>query len=393
MTTTAGRTARRPRPSGAARAWAAFVIGACVTVAVESAGACPFCGVVSPSLSERRDAALTVAIGEPAGPGDRADGVLWQPFHVRQPLRGSVGTGIVVRARVTGPVEGTALLLETAPARWEALEADETLLAHVARAPPTSDPPAGRLAWFAARLEHPDRRIAEDAFAEFGRAPFAAVRAAAGALDAAQLRAWIAEPGIDERRRGLYGLALGVVAAGDATGVDHAACSAALRAAVAAPADDFRAGFDGILAGLLVADGPSGLSAIEDRGLFSPHARAGDVRHLLAALRFAWQELADTLPREATAAATARLLAHPAVAADATVDLARYEAWRPAGEVAALWETLGRDDPLVRRAVAGYLSACPLAEARATAARIAAADPAAWQAALQSAALPARNAD
>ena len=41
------------------------------------------------------------------------------------------------------------------------------------------------------------------------------------------------------------------------------------------------------------------------------------------------------------------------MAADATVDLARYEAWQPVGEVAALWGTLGRDDPLVRRAVAG----------------------------------------
>jgi hypothetical protein len=387
----AARSAHRAHPGAAARACGVLVIAAGAGLTAGLASACPFCGVVSPSLAERRDAARTVAIGEPAGSANRADDAVVQPFHVRRSLRGVVDAGVVVQARVTGPVEGTALLLEAASARWEALAADETLLAHVAGAPSTSDPPAGRLTWFAARLEHPDRRIAEDAFAEFGRAPFAALREAAGALDAAKLRAWIAEPGIDERRRGLYGLALGVVAARDAA--EHATCSAALRAALEASADDFRAGFDGILAGLLVADGPRGLAAIEDRGLFAANARSGDVRHLLAALRFAWEELADTLPREATAAATARLLANPAVAADATIDLARYAAWQPVIDVAALWGTQGREDPLVRRAVAGYLSACPLDEARVAAARIAAADPDAWQAALQSAALPARNAD
>lgn len=386
----AARSVRRVHPAAAGRACGGLAIAAGAGL-VAAAAACPFCGVVSPSLAERRDAARAVAIGEPAGPIRRDDAVILQPFEVRRPLRGQVAAGAVVQARVTEPVEGTALLVETAPAAWEALAADETLLAHVAGAPPTSDPPADRLAWFAARLEHPDRRIAADAFAEFGRAPFSALRQAAGSLDAATLRAWIAEPGIDGRRRGFYGLALGVVAARDAAA--HAACSAALRTAVDAPADDFRAGFDGILAGLLLAEGPEGLAALEDRGLFARDARAVDARHLLAALRFAWEEPAATLPREATAAATARLLANPAVAADAAVDLARYEAWQHVDEVAALWETLGREDPLVRRAVAGYVSACPLDEARAAAARLAAADPDAWQAALRSAALPARNAD
>ena len=81
------------------------------------------------SDAERRDAARTVAIGEPAGSANRADDAVVQPFHVRRSLRGVVDAGVVVQARVTGPVEGTALLLEAASARWEALAADETLLA------------------------------------------------------------------------------------------------------------------------------------------------------------------------------------------------------------------------------------------------------------------------
>jgi hypothetical protein len=62
-------------------------------------------------------------------------------------------------------------------------------------------------------------------------------------------------------------------------------------------------------------------------------------------------------------------------------------------DVASLWDRLGHDDPLVRRAVAGYLSACPLAAARAHAAAIAAADPPAWAAAVAAAALPPRAAE
>jgi hypothetical protein len=48
------------------------------------------------------------------------------------------------------------------------------------------------------------------------------------------------------------------------------------------------------------------------------------------------------------------------------------QAWEGVAEVAALWDRLGRDDPLVRRAVAGYLTACPLASAKRHAAAVAA---------------------
>jgi len=47
------------------------------------------------------------------------------------------------------------------------------------------------------------------------------------------------------------------------------------------------------------------------------------------------------------------------------------------------WDRLGRDDPLVRRAVAGYLTACSLASANRHAAAIAAADPDRWAAAVR----------
>lgn len=351
---------------------------------------CPFCGVVDDSLAMRRDAANVAAVGEADGAATAgSDGFLAQAFRIDQVLRGTLPAGTnTATARVDGPLKGTALLfgsMSGGPLRWSAVGANEALLGYAAAAPATSLAAADRLRWFARRLEHPEPAIAADAFTEFGLAPFEAVREAADAFDADSLATWIDEAGIDARRRGFYGLAAGIVAARAADGATRRRLREALEAAIDTPADDFRAGFDGLLAGLLVAEGTAGLDALEHRGLFVPTARPLDQRHLLAALRFAWESLGDTIPRDSVAAATARLLASPAVAADAAVDLARYTAWAHIDDVARLWETLGRDDPLVRRAVAGYLAACPLAVARAHLERLRAADPARLDAALEAA--------
>ncbi|MFM8893101.1 MAG: hypothetical protein ACKOTB_16050, partial [Planctomycetia bacterium] len=82
------------------------------------------------------------------------------------------------------------------------------------------------------------------------------------------------------------------------------------------------------------------------------------------------------------------LLERPAVSADAATDLARYAAWEQCRRVSALWDGPGRDDPLIRRAVAGYLTACPLPAAREELARIRSIDPRRLEQALEAARLP-----
>jgi|688.fasta_scaffold01955_5 hypothetical protein len=385
-------------PREAAAYAGCLIILALTPWAATPAEACPFCGTVGQSLSQRRDEATVVAVGEAEG-GDSADaqGFRSQQFRLDQLLRGNADAAVAgarVPARVVGPVAGTAVLFGTEAAAgattrrtWSAVAADEIVLGYVAAAPAIDRPAAERLRWFAGRLEHPNATIAADAFTEFGLAPFATVRAAADALDPARLRAWVSEPGIDARRRGLYGLLLGVAAATQDP-ADSQTCLDALQQAIAAPADDFRAGFDGLLAGLLVAEGERGLDFLHDRGLFGRNARPLDQRHLLAALRFASESLADTIPRRRIIGATAALLASPVVAADATVDLARYQAWDELAAVARLWDTFGADDPIIRRAVAGYLTACPLPAASQALARIRTHNPALLQQALEAAALP-----
>lgn len=359
----------------------------------QTAVGCPFCNVVGESLAMRRDAADIVAVGE-AGEGVKPgpDGFPSQSFTLGQTLRGTLPPeSREVTATIPGPMEGTAIVFgitSNGGLRWSAVAANEAVLGYAAAAPATSLPAAERLRWFALRLEHPDPVIAADAFTEFGLAPFEAVCEAADAFDPVRLAASVGEPGIDARRRGFYGLAAGIVAAQTHDARVRHDLRAALCAAIAAPADDFRAGFDGLLGGLLVAEGSQSLDEFERLGLFAPTARAVDQRHLLAALRFAWESLGDTIPRERVAAATARLLDSPVVAADAAIDLARYGMWDSIQKVAGLWETLGRDDPLVRRAVAGYLDACPLPAARVHLERLRAADPERLAAALEAARAP-----
>lgn len=390
---------RHDGPAAAARAGLISLLPAwLLALGLLEAGAavaCPFCGPVARPLADRRDAADPVLVGGTAGAAGRdADGLLVQPFEPLALLRGTAPLPAepIHACHVDEPVTGTAIVFGGRDARgprWEAIAADETLIAHVAAAPAMAEPAAERLRWFADRLEHPHPMVAADAFAEFGTAPFAAVREAADCFDLERLRSWLADDRVDRRRRGFYALALGLATAAAGREADRAAGRAALHAALAEPGDDLRAGYDGVLAGVLVAEGSAGLDLLRERGLFAPDTRPGDARHALAGIRFAWECL-PAVPRDRLADATAALLANPAVAADAAIDLARYGRWQDVDRVAALWDPLGRDDPLVRRAVAGYLEACPRPEARDHRERLAAADPVAWAAARAAALGPAR---
>lgn len=372
---------------------AAMLVLVAACGAVSPAEACPFCGAVGQPLASLRDAAAVVVVGEADGPaGLQPDGSMTQPFVVRQRLAGKGPSPGLITATVASPVEGTAAVFvrrlhpDEKLTAAEAIQADETRFGYLVTAPAVDQPAAERLRWFARWLEHPDPLLAEDAFAEFGQAAFAAVREAANALPAAKLRAWVADPGISQQRRGFYGLALGLVASADVR--ERPACRQALYRVVDQPSDDFRAGFDGILAGVLVADGEAGLEALLARGFLEPSARPVEKRQMLAVLRFAWESLDEEIPRERVAMATARLLASPVTAAEAAIDLARYQWWDAVDEVAALWAELGDDDPLVRRAVAGYLAACPGPRAKEHTAMIRRVDPLRYEQALEASQLP-----
>ncbi|MGC3966181.1 MAG: hypothetical protein QM775_02050 [Pirellulales bacterium] len=278
--------------------------------------ACPFCNAVQPSFAEARAESQALVVGEAQGCGN---------FTVRQVIDGAEALGMpeaLIVDEDRTPQGRLALLLgkratssagASTPAadawRWSVIPADETSLVYYIRTPAVNLPPAERLPYFVKYLEHADRDVAEDAFREFGRAPFDAVAAVANLFPYEALRGWLVDPNVPGERKGFYGLALGLAPSGS----ERDQNIALLRKLAAAPAGEFRAGFDGILGGLLWAESTTALDFVDERFLRNPQAAEGDVRHAAAALRF-YLQYGRAIPADRLTASVALLLDRPATA-------------------------------------------------------------------------------
>ncbi|HEY2881158.1 MAG TPA: hypothetical protein VGJ15_01965 [Pirellulales bacterium] len=364
--------------------------------------ACPFCSAVKPTLSQQRDAATAVFLGECT-----AVDAKHQPpqatFSVRKWIKGTApaGGGDTITVSLADEIKpGTLAIVlgseaisneatgkETASGeakrataqaseklRWQSVPLTELGFAYAARLPEARVPPAERLAFFARFLESSDPLVADDAFLEFGYVPYDLAAPAVKKLPADKLRGWIADPKTPPERKGFYGLALGLTAAG----AERAANLELIRQ-LAKPnptaGADFRAGFDGVLGGLLVALGPEAVKYIQDYYLADTSAAIGDVRQAHRALRF-YFEFGPSADRPAVAAAVEQLLARPSEAALAITDLARWKDWVCLARVADLYTDKNYADPADRTAVVGYLTACPNAQAAAALAHLKEIDPA-----------------
>ena len=118
----------------------------------------------------------------------------------------------------------------------------------------------------------------------------------------------------------------------------------------------------------------AGLELIESRYLANPSAADGDVRHAIVALRF-YHEYGREIPPERLSAALARVLARAEFAAVAITDLARWKDWTSLARISRLYDDPAYADPAIRRAIVGYLLACPKPAARSELARLRNSDP------------------
>ncbi len=130
-----------------------------------------------------------------------------------------------------------------------------------------------------------------------------------------------------------------------------------------------------MLAGYLLLKGKPGLERVESRYVVNKDAAHGDTRHAMQALRF-YHEYGRNELREPIAEAVSVLIDRPAFAAAAITDLARWEHWTVLDRVRALYGRKEFDDGPTRRAVVGFLLACPLKEAKEALDKLRAVDPA-----------------
>lgn len=346
----------------ASQAWLAIGLLGLLAGGPRSAAACPFCVAVQPTLAQQRESADVVALGEL-----REVDANEARFRLHQVVAGTThvpGETTTIAQHFTNPPGTLFLLIGRPPVdadeawSWQCTPVTETSWGYFVRAPSLRQPASERLRYFARYLEHPEALIAADALMEFAHASYDDVASMSDALPMEALRRWIVDEGVAGERKGFYGLALGLAPAAD----DQRINRRLLWELIERPADDFRAGFDGILGGYLVLAGESGLDAIEERFLADRQSADGDVRHVMSALRF-YYEFGDEIAAERLQSALRRLLERPEFTAAAVTDLARWQDWSLIDRMPALFE---RDDAFqsaTRRAAVGYLLACPQAAA------------------------------
>lgn len=337
------------------------------------ATACPFCTTLQPTIAQQCDGADVAFLGELAEANGTSGKLrILRPLQPAAPDRQAVADISLTASGDDRPRRGSLLLAvgKRQPAgscsrSWTTVELNEASYAYIAQSPPLNQPADKRLAYFARFLEHADPLIAEDAYLEFGHAPFDQVARVAGRLDVDRLRGWLDDETVSPRRKGLYGLLLGIAAAEQR----RAEVAGDFRRWIAAPANDFRSGFDGILGGYLWLGKEQALHELTERFLDNRDAAIGDLRHWMTALRF-YRSFGRDIPTDELTKAYRRFLERPALAAAAIGDLARWHDWQSLDQVTTLFSRPGYTDAATHRAIVGYLLACPLPEAARQVARL-----------------------
>lgn len=222
-----------------------------------------------------------------------------------------------------------------------------------------------RVVTLAPLLEHPVPLLAETAYGEIARSPYAAMRSARDRVKPADLRTWLADPGRAPRRSLywlLYGINAGPAEARDiAARVDALGRSNGLTDLSSLIAADLEAGGSArraVLRKRYFEDRSRTLPELQEAVLaFTVHADAGD-----AALR------------RDTATMFGRLVrTHRALGGLVAADLARWQYWEAVPDYIALLRSRALH-PVMRQPVLDYLTASGRPDALAAVAAVAAAE-------------------
>jgi hypothetical protein len=344
-------------------------IGAALLVLASSGAAssfaCPFCSVESQTLSEEIKGADAVVLAKlvkeapaTANPSDPNSGMA--TFKIVEPLKGreSLGKTDEISVVFFGDADRDKTYMVTGLGKgkidWTTpLPLTTTAVDYVKKL--RSIAPAGpeRLVFFQDYLENADPLLAQDAYDEFGRAPYSELHELKPKMQHDRIVKWVADPEVNPSRRRLYLTMLGVC--GSKADVpllegmivsDFDAMKPALVQLVdsgiamggpigmpvlveAVQQDERRKklGLDALVACYLILRGPEGMDLVENRFLKNPHAEYTHVYSTIMALRFHGDENTGVVPRERLLGAMRLLLDNPDFADQVVLDLSRWEDW------------------------------------------------------------------
>ena len=368
---------------------------------VHLAEACPFCNATSQTLSEELAGAdvavlakLVQAAPEPTPTADDPTGVNaasdpdagLATFAVQEVLRGKDRADGLDQIQVVyfgnGKEHKNFLITAVAGQQidWSTpLPLSPAAVSYIQQLGGLPEKRADRLAFFLGYLENEDPLLAQDAYDEFSRAPYAEVAALGDRLDRRQLVRWINEPRVGPTRRRLYLTMLGVC--GQAEDVrmlesllqyDYqrlkpciavmASVMGSSGSALAAPMVDalVRADvrrkkqcLDALVAAYLKLKGSDGLALIDKLFLSNPQAEYTEVYATIMALRFHGEET-DILPRERLLQSMRLVLDNREIADQVIPDLARWEDWSILDRLVTMFKA-SQQDAWVRQPVVSYL--------------------------------------
>jgi hypothetical protein len=360
--------------------------------------ACPFCSVESQTLSEETEAADAVVLAklvkEAPATGSTAEGfgaadanTGTAKFEVVEVLRGdpSLQPGAEIDVVYFGGPDPQQLFLITGVGTekldWiTPLPLSEAAVEYSRKLSSIPKTGGDRLAFFQDYLEHEDPLLAQDAYDEFARAPYADLHELRPRMFHDRLLKWIVDPEVSPSRRRLYFTMLGVCGTKEDVPLletmitsDYAAkqpfieslieTGLLLGGPVGLPAwiemvklDERRKklGLDALVACYLNLRGPDGLDLIDATFLKNPAAEYTYIYSTVMALRFHGDEDTSVVPRERLLASMRLLLDNPDFADQVPMDLSRWNDWSVLDRLVAMYKASDKHG-YIRQPVVSYL--------------------------------------
>jgi hypothetical protein len=227
-------------------------------------------------------------------------------------------------------------------------------------APPKTQP-VERLAFFQEHLNGADDLVADDAYDEFARTPFADIKALGPRMHRDRLLAWVQDDKVPVQRRRQYLPLLSVCAQKEDAAV--------LEKLVLKERGGPEGALDATAACYLTLIGEAGLVLIEKQFIRNENATPSDGQAIAAAIRFHGEE-EKVIPRPRLLETLRLYLDRPAWADQVMPELARWEDWSALPRLVKLFQeadkALGSETAVfaLRVSIVKYLRACSLPEAK-----------------------------
>ncbi len=330
------------------------------------AAACPFCSAVSQTLSEEIASMDAVVIARLVqAPPAKKDGsgtptkVVFQIDEIlkgKSHLRGQRRIELLYYGKAEAGDRFLIQGVDPPELMWSTpLKLTPRAIEYVKALPKL--PPKGpqRLAFFWKHLEDREDWLARDAYDEYARAPYDAVKAAKEVFDHDQLIEWIRDGDIPASRRRLYFTLLGVCG----SKADNPLLEQLLRSSEKKD----KAGLDALAACYLTINGAEGLPLLEELYLANTKADYAETYSVIQAIQFHGTS-AKLIPKERLLVSLRLVLDRPAVADLVIPNLARWQDWSQIDRLAELFRKADEKTTYVRLPIASYLLACPLPQAK-----------------------------